>query len=72
MEIERQVNDSRHIIQGEGFGRDSAQFLSVRGWLGFAETLIPITLIITLVALPTSLWKRRQHTQRQGDIVAPA
>ncbi len=57
---------------GEGFSRDGSQVLSVRGWLGFAETLVPITLIITLIALPTSLWKRRQRAQRQGDVIVTA
>ncbi len=57
---------------GDGFARDGSQFLNVRGWLGFAETLVPITLIITAVALPTNLWKRRQRAQRQGAVITPA
>lgn len=56
----------------EGFDRDGSQLLSVRGWLGFAETLVPIALIITVVALPTSLWKRRQRAQRQAGAAASA
>jgi hypothetical protein len=51
-----------------GFDRDGAQWVSARGWLSFGETLIPIALIITLIALPTSLWKRYRRTAK----VAPS
>jgi len=40
----------------------AAPFTSRQGWLGFTESVVPIAVIITLVALPMSLWKRNQRT----------
>lgn len=54
----------------EGGDHNAAQWTSVRGWLGFAETLVPITLIITLVTLPASLWKRYRRTRHHTAATA--
>ena len=44
---------------GERGGRDAD--LSVRGWLGFAQTLIPMAIIIALISFLTNINKRRRH-----------
>lgn len=49
-----------------GAEHHAAQVSSLRGWLGFTQTLVPITIIITLVALPMHFWKKRQRARR-GD-----
>jgi len=54
----------------EGGDHHAAQWTSVRGWLGFAETFVPITIIITLVTLPASLWKRYQRTREHRAATA--
>lgn len=51
-------------------GERGAQFLSLRGWLGFARTLIPIAIIISLVTLLTKGVKSRQR--RRDATVTPA
>ncbi|MEZ4679404.1 MAG: hypothetical protein R2932_34805 [Caldilineaceae bacterium] len=56
---------------GERGGRDGAQLLSLRGWLGFGQTLVPMAIIIALVALPTSLWKKRRRAQRSTTSAIP-
>lgn len=53
-----------------GGDHHAAQWTSVRGWLSFAETLVPITIIIALVTLPASLWKRYQRTRRHTAATA--
>ena len=52
--------------------RHTAQWLSMRGWLGFTQTLVPMTIIIVLVALPTKYWKRRQRARRSQTSALPA
>jgi len=53
-----------------GGDHHAAQWTSVQGWLGFAETLVPITIIITLVTLPANLRKRNQRTRRHPAATA--
>lgn len=53
-----------------GGDHHAAQWTSVRGWLGFAETLVPITIIIILVTLPASLWKRYQRARHHTAATA--
>jgi hypothetical protein len=50
----------------------AAQPFSLRGWLGFAQTLVPMMMIITLVVLPTSLWKKRRRARREEASALPA
>ncbi len=52
----------------EGGDHHAAQFLSVESWLSFSKTLVPLVLIITLVALPTSLWKRRRRAHHHDRV----
>lgn len=59
--------------RGELGGRGdhhSAQFLSLRGWLGFGQTLIPMTIIIAVIALPMRFWKQRKRARRSEEAAA--
>lgn len=57
--------------EGEtGFDRNASQVLSIGGWLGFLETLVPISIIITVVTLVTN-WSKRRHTQQRTSAAAP-
>ncbi|MCB0063754.1 MAG: hypothetical protein KDE19_16640, partial [Caldilineaceae bacterium] len=54
----------------EGGDAHAAQWMSLQGWLGFAESLIPMAMIITLVTLPMSLWKRYQRVHKHASATA--
>lgn len=54
----------------EGFDRNAAQFTSLFGWMGLGETVAEIAIIITLIALPTTLWNRRRRTRQQTAATA--
>ena len=57
--------------EGEaGFDRNASQVLSIGGWLGFLETLVPISIIITVVTLVTNWGKRRQAQQRASAVAS--
>ena len=57
--------------EGEaGFDRNASQVLSIGGWLGFLETLVPISIIIAVVTLATN-WSKRRHAQQRASAVAP-
>lgn len=57
---------------GERGDHHAAQPFSIRGWLGFTQTLVPMTIIFMLVALPSSLWKKRQRSRREDTSPLPA
>jgi hypothetical protein len=54
----------------EGSDHDAAQVTSLQGWLGFVKTLVPLTIIITLITLPASLWQRYQRTRQHTAATA--
>jgi hypothetical protein len=51
------TSERRPVGGREGRSAD----LSVRGWLGFGQTLIPMTVVITLVSFLTNMRKRRRQ-----------
>ena len=51
---------------GERGGR--AADLSVRGWLGFGQMLIPMTIITALISFLTTIRKRRSRLAKTSNV----
>ncbi|MEZ4730370.1 MAG: hypothetical protein R3E79_24850 [Caldilineaceae bacterium] len=64
-EGDREAFGGERSVRGRGL-----QLFSVRIWLGFTRTLVPIALIITIVTLFTKAVKRRRH--HRGTSPTPA
>lgn len=68
---EGQAAPTNGEFRGRGDFRDgnehhAAQFFSVRGWLGFTQTLVPMAMIIAVVALPMKFWQQRKRARRNA------